>query len=74
MLWIPAGFGHAFLVLSDVAGFAYKVTDYYSPPGERTIVWNDPELAIKWPIAPGDAIVSEKDRKGARLRDAEVFA
>ncbi len=51
MLWIPAGFGHAFLVLSDVAGFAYKVTDYYSPAGERTIVWNDPELAIAWPIA-----------------------
>jgi dTDP-4-dehydrorhamnose 3,5-epimerase len=74
MLWIPEGFGHAFLVLSDVAGFAYKVTDYYAPAGERTIVWNDPELAIPWPIAAGDAIVSEKDRKGASLRDAEVFA
>lgn len=73
MLWIPPGFGHAFLVLSDVAGFAYKVTDYYSPAGERTIVWNDPELAIPWPIAAADAIVSEKDRKGAQLRDAEVF-
>ncbi len=74
MLWIPEGFGHAFLVMSDVAGFAYKVTDYYSPAGERTIVWNDPDLAISWPLAEGDAIVSEKDRKGARLRDAEVFA
>lgn len=74
MLWIPPGFGHGFLVLSDVAGFAYKVTDYYFPAGERTIAWNDPELAIAWPIAPGDAIVSEKDRKGAMLRDAEVFA
>ena len=74
MLWIPEGFGHAFLVLSDAAGFAYKVTDYYSPAGERTIVWNDPELAIPWPIAAADAIVSEKDRKGALLRDAEVFA
>jgi len=74
MLWIPEGFGHAFLVLSDVAGFAYKVTDYYAPSGERTIVWNDLELAIPWPIAEADAIVSEKDRKGARLRDAEVFA
>ena len=50
MLWIPAGFGHAFLVLSDEAGFAYKVTDYYAPAGERTIVWNDPELAIPWPV------------------------
>ena len=74
MLWIPAGFGHAFLVLSDVAGFAYKVTDYYSPAGERTIVWNDPELAIPWPVAPEDAIVSDKDRKGSALRDAEVFS
>ncbi len=74
MLWIPEGFGHAFLVLSDVAGFAYKVTDYYSPAGERTILWNDPELGIEWPIAAGDAIVSEKDAKGKLLRDAEVFA
>ncbi len=74
MLWIPEGFGHGFLVLSDVAGFAYKVTDYYSPAGERTIVWNDPELAIPWPITAAEALVSEKDRKGAKLRDAEVFA
>jgi len=74
ILWIPEGFGHAFLVLSEVAGFAYKVTDYYSPAGERTIVWNDPDLAIPWPVAGGDLVVSEKDRKGARLRDAEVFA
>lgn len=74
MLSIPAGFGHAFFVLSDVAGFAYKVTDYYAPTGERTIVWNDVDLGINWPVAAGDAIVSEKDRKGAKLRDAEVFA
>jgi dTDP-4-dehydrorhamnose 3,5-epimerase len=74
MLWIPPGFGHAFLALSDAAGFAYKVTDYYSPQGERTIVWNDPDLAISWPISASDAIVSEKDRKGARLCQAELFA
>jgi dTDP-4-dehydrorhamnose 3,5-epimerase len=73
MLWIPEGFGHAFLVLSPVAGFAYKVTDYYSPAGERTIVWNDPDLGIPWPVKAEKAIVSEKDVKGARLRDAEVF-
>ena len=73
MLWIPEGFGHAFLVLSEVAGFAYKVTDYYSPAAERTMVWNDPDLAIPWPIAAQDAVVSEKDRRGAMLRDAEVF-
>ena len=74
MLWIPEGFGHAFLVLSDVAGFAYKVTDYYSPAGERTILWNDPALGIEWPITAGDVIVSEKDAKGKLLRVAEVFA
>jgi dTDP-4-dehydrorhamnose 3,5-epimerase len=74
MLWIPAGFGHAFLVLSDVAGFAYKVTDYYSPAGERTIVWNDADLAIRWPVAAEEATVSEKDAAGARFKDAEVFA
>jgi dTDP-4-dehydrorhamnose 3,5-epimerase len=74
MLWIPAGFGHGFLVLSEVAGFAYKVTDYYFPAGERTLAWDDPDLAIPWPVAAADAVVSEKDRKGARLRDAEVFA
>src|ERR1035441_54407 len=62
MLWIPEGFGHGFLVLSDVAGFAYKVTDSYCPAGERTIVWNDPDLAIAWPIASDAAIVSDKDR------------
>jgi dTDP-4-dehydrorhamnose 3,5-epimerase len=74
MLWIPEGFGHAFLSLTDVVGFAYKVTDYYSPAGERTIVWNDPDLAIPWPIAPECAILSGKDRQAATLREAEVFA
>ncbi len=74
MLWVPQGFGHAFLVLSKEAGFCYKVTDFYSSAGERTILWNDPDLAIPWPIAEQDAIVSEKDRSGARLHDAEVFA
>jgi dTDP-4-dehydrorhamnose 3,5-epimerase len=73
MLWIPEGFGHAFLVLSEEAGFAYKITDYYNPVGERTILWNDLDLAIPWAAADGDLIVSEKDRKGAKLRDAEVF-
>lgn len=74
MLWIPEGFGHGFLALSEVVGFAYKVTDYYCPAGERTIVWNDPELAIPWPVAPESAILSGKDLQGATLRGAEVFA
>jgi dTDP-4-dehydrorhamnose 3,5-epimerase len=50
------------------------VTDYYCPAGERTIQWNDPDIGISWPVAPKDAIVAEKDRKGATLRAAEVFA
>ncbi len=73
MLWIPAGFGHAFLALTDNVGFAYKVTNYYSPAGERTIVWNDPDIAIPWPIAAGDTVMSDKDRAGQSLTDAEVF-
>jgi dTDP-4-dehydrorhamnose 3,5-epimerase len=74
MLWIPPGFGHGFAVLSDKAGFAYKVTDYYSPSAERTILWNDPKLAIAWPIAERDAIVSAKDQQGSCFDQAEVFA
>jgi dTDP-4-dehydrorhamnose 3,5-epimerase len=73
MLWIPPGFGHAFLVLSESAGFSYKVTDYYSPAGERTVVWDDADLAIPWPVAAEDVIVSGKDAAGAALRDAELF-
>jgi dTDP-4-dehydrorhamnose 3,5-epimerase len=74
MLWIPPGFGHAFAVLTETAGFAYKVTDYYSPAGERTLLWNDPALNISWPIATEDAVVSEKDRQGKTLDTAETFA
>ena len=73
MLWIPVGFGHAFLSLTDVTGIAYKVTDEYSPAGERTILWNDPHIAIPWPIDPSLAILSDKDREGFSLNDAEVF-
>lgn len=73
MLWIPPGFGHGFLTLSDTVGFAYKVTDYYSAAGERTILWNDPELAIAWPVDAASVIVSEKDGQGARFREAEVY-
>jgi dTDP-4-dehydrorhamnose 3,5-epimerase len=73
MLWIPQGFGHGFVVLSESAGFAYKVTDYYSPAGERTLLWNDPDLAIPWPVTAEQVIVSEKDRQGSSLREAELF-
>lgn len=73
MVWVPAGFAHGFAALSDVVGLAYKVTDYYSPSAERTILWNDPDLGIVWPVTVGDAILAEKDLQGKRLRDAEVF-
>ena len=74
MLWIPPGFGHAFLALEDQTGFAYKVTDYYSPRGERTILWSDAEIGIDWPVNPAQVIVSDKDRAGRLLKDADVFA
>lgn len=73
MLWIPPGFGHGFLALADV-GFSYKVTEYYSPSAERTILWNDPDLAIPWPVNAQNIIISGRDSQGALLRDSEVFA
>ena len=73
MLWIPVGFGHALLALSESAGVAYKITDYYCPAGERTIAWNDPDLAIPWPVTPETVIQSDKDRAGVLLRNAELF-
>ncbi|MGQ0546924.1 MAG: dTDP-4-dehydrorhamnose 3,5-epimerase, partial [Betaproteobacteria bacterium] len=74
-LWVPAGFGHGYLVLSEHAEFLYKTTDFYAPEHERCIVWNDPDLAIAWPLPAGmkEPVLSAKDRVGARLRDAEVF-
>jgi dTDP-4-dehydrorhamnose 3,5-epimerase len=73
LMWIPPGFGHAFLVLSESAHFLYKTTDFYSPQDERTIVWNDPDLNVSWPTEIMAPAVSQKDGQGARLRDAEVF-
>lgn len=72
-LWVPEGFAHGFVVLSDAAEFLYKTTDYYAPQYERCIAWNDPELAINWPIV-GEPMVSAKDAQGTTLRSAEVFA
>ena len=72
MLWIPPGFGHGFLALSDSADFLYKTTDYYAPQHERVIAWNDPDLAIAWPLE-GAPTLSARDTAGARFRDAEVF-
>jgi len=71
--WIPAGFAHGFLVTSERAEFLYKTTDYYAPEHERTIAWNDSDLAITWPLA-GEPVLNEKDRTAPRLRDAEVYS
>jgi dTDP-4-dehydrorhamnose 3,5-epimerase len=63
MFWMPAGMAHGFVVLSDSADFVYKATDYYAPEFERTILWNDPDLGIEWPLM-GDPILSPKDAAG----------
>jgi dTDP-4-dehydrorhamnose 3,5-epimerase len=74
-IWIPAGFGHAFLTLSQSAEVLYKLTAYHSVDYSRTIAWNDPEIAIAWPtrFKSGHPILSQKDRDAALLCDAEVF-
>ena len=71
-LWIPIGFAHGFLVLSEYAECLYKTTDYWSPQDERCILWNDPDLNIAWPLL-GKPILSEKDKNGARFKEAQVF-
>ena len=72
-LWVPEGFAHAFLVLSDTAEFLYKTTDYYAPQFERCIVWNDPPLGIDWPTH-SVPLLSAKDVQGQTLKHAETFA
>lgn len=72
-LWVPAGFAHGFVVLSETAEFLYKTTDYYAPQFERCIAWNDPALAIDWRF-DGTPSLSAKDAAGALLADAEKFA
>lgn len=72
-LWIPAGFAHGFLVLSDSADFLYKTTDYWAPEFERCIAWNDPDLGIDWPLDGTVPQASAKDALGAAFLDAEVF-
>jgi dTDP-4-dehydrorhamnose 3,5-epimerase len=72
MFWLPPGLAHGFVVLSESADFLYKVTDYYAQEFERTILWNDPDLAIDWPLV-GQPILSSKDAAGKTFREAEVF-
>jgi dTDP-4-dehydrorhamnose 3,5-epimerase len=71
-LWVPAGFAHGFVVLSDTADFLYKTTDYYAPEFERCIAWNDPNIGIDWTLQEQPQL-SEKDQQGALLNNAEVF-
>ena len=72
MFWVPAGFAHGFCALSDTADMSYKVTDYWSPQYERTLLWSDPELGIRWPVV-GEPVLSKKDIEGVPLRRAEVY-
>ena len=71
-VWIPPGFAHGFVVLSDQAHFLYKTTDYYAPEHERSLLWNDPDIGIDWPIER-DPVLAAKDAKASRLKDADVF-
>jgi dTDP-4-dehydrorhamnose 3,5-epimerase len=73
-LWVPPGFAHGFVVLSESADFLYKTTDYYAPQFERCVAWNDPDIGIAWPDLGAPIMLSAKDQQGARLSEAEVFA
>ena len=74
-LWVPAGFAHGFLVLSDTAEFEYKCTDYYAPEFERSIRWDDPDIGIEWPLPAGEQpVLSAKDTAAPFLKGAETYA
>lgn len=73
-LWIPMGFAHGFLVLSEWAEVLYKVTDFYAPEWDRTLLWNDPDVGITWPLEEGELpLLSDKDANGLRFEDADLF-
>lgn len=74
MLWIPEGFAHGFMVITDSAEFLYKTTDYYAPEFERSIAWNDPAIGIQWPSVGESPILSAKDQQAKLLAEAELFA
>lgn len=74
MLWIPPGFAHGFYVMSEIAEIIYKCTDYYAPEFERTLMWNDPDLSINWPLKNGDIpILSEKDAAGTLFKECIYY-
>ena len=72
-LWVPEGFAHGFLVLSETADFLYKTTDFYSPAHERSVAWNDKDLGIQWPTSGDGVALSEKDRRGKEFSAADLF-
>lgn len=72
-LWIPEGFAHGFLTLTDEVEFLYKTTDYYSPEHEVSLAWNDPELSIDWQMPEGELTISDKDKNGVLLKDTQFF-
>ncbi|MDJ0554295.1 MAG: dTDP-4-dehydrorhamnose 3,5-epimerase [Microcoleaceae cyanobacterium MO_207.B10] len=71
--WVPPGFAHGFLVVSETADVLYKTTDYYAPEYERSIIWNDPEIGINWPLEGIEVKLSKKDEDGKTLTDADLF-
>jgi dTDP-4-dehydrorhamnose 3,5-epimerase len=74
MLWMPPGFAHGYLALSDEVDFVYKCTDFYVPQHERAIRWNDPTIAVQWPLSPGaDPILSSRDQRAPLFTDAEYY-
>jgi len=73
LLWIPPGFAHGFVTLSEQAEVLYKTTDFYVPEHERIVLWNDPALAIRWPIA-GEPVMTDKDRRGKPFAEAQTYA
>ena len=72
-LWIPPGFAHGFLVLSESADVLYKATTYYDPPSDRSILWNDPDIGIDWPLDGVEPLLSDKDRTAMRLAQADLY-
>ena len=73
-LWVPPGFGHGFLVLSETAGFQYNCTDFYAPEFDRSIRWDDPAIGIDWPLPKGESpLLSEKDEAAPNMKDAELY-
>jgi dTDP-4-dehydrorhamnose 3,5-epimerase len=73
-LWIPAGFGHGFVALSDRARVAYKATSHYEPSASRSLAWDDPEVGVEWPVDSDDVVIDKRDRTAPNFADADVFS